>query len=119
MITNKNRAWINAFGNLTARGFNFFLPNAHCAFLGALGKAPINSPRTLQHICKPPQANAQSKGFQKSCNFANTPLRSCNSLKLNQHRNDLWSFYFKPKTPLFNCEKQRYMSCLRKKQLNC
>ena len=29
-----------------------------------------NSPRTLQHICKPPQANAQSEGLQKSCNFA-------------------------------------------------
>ena len=51
----------------------FFTPRA-LRLLGALGYAPINSPRTLQHICKPPQANAQSKGFQKSCNFAFTPL---------------------------------------------
>jgi len=72
MITNKNRTWINAFGNHSARGFNFFPPRA-LRLLGALGKAPINSPRTLQHICKPPQANAQSKGFQKSCNFALAP----------------------------------------------
>jgi hypothetical protein len=50
----------------------FFAPRA-LRLLGALGNAPINSPRTLQHICKPTQANAQSKGFQKSCNFAPAP----------------------------------------------
>ncbi|HAH23216.1 MAG TPA: hypothetical protein DCL77_05565 [Prolixibacteraceae bacterium] len=76
MTANKNRVWINAFGNLSARGYNFFTPRA-LRLLGALGKAPINSPRTLQHICKPPRANAQSKGFQKSCNFALAPLRFC------------------------------------------
>jgi len=52
----------------------FFTPRA-LRLLGALGYAPINSPRTLQHICKPPQANAQSKGFQKSCNFPYPPMR--------------------------------------------
>ena len=50
----------------------FFAPRA-LRLLGALGKAPINSPRTLQHICKPTPADAQTKGSQKSCNFAPTP----------------------------------------------
>jgi len=72
MTENKNRVWINAFGNLFARGFNFFTPRA-LRLLGALGNAPINSPRTLQHICKPTQPLAQSKGFQKSCNFSLAP----------------------------------------------
>jgi hypothetical protein len=50
----------------------FFTPRA-LRLLGALGNAPVNSPRTLQHICKPPRANAQTKGSQKSCNFAPAP----------------------------------------------
>lgn len=50
----------------------FFTPHA-LRLLGALGNAPINSPRTLQHICKPPRANTQPKGFQKSYNFALAP----------------------------------------------
>ena len=50
----------------------FFAPRALC-LLGALGNAPINSPRTLQHICKPPQANAKTKGLQKSCNSPSHP----------------------------------------------
>jgi len=33
----------------------------------------INSHRTLRHICKPAQANVQTKGSQKSCNFAHAP----------------------------------------------
>ena len=43
------------------QGVLIFPPRA-LRLLGALGNAPINSPRTLQHICKPPRANAQSKG---------------------------------------------------------
>jgi hypothetical protein len=74
MTENKKTDRINASGNLSARGFNFFTPRA-LRLLGALGNAQINSPRTLQHICKPPQANAQSKGSQKSCNFALAPHR--------------------------------------------
>jgi len=52
-------------------GLTFFTARA-LRLLGALGKAPINSPHTLQHICKPAQADAQTLGLQKSCNFANT-----------------------------------------------
>ncbi len=44
----------------------FFTPRA-LRLLGALGNAPINSPRTLQHICKPPQANARKP---KACKRA-------------------------------------------------
>ena len=51
----------------------FFTPRA-LRLLGALGNAPINSPRTLQHICKPTRADAQTKGLQKSCNFAPPPI---------------------------------------------
>jgi hypothetical protein len=76
MTKNKKTDWVNAFGNTSARGFNFFTPRA-LRLLGALWNAPINSPRTLQHIFKPPQANAQTKGLQKSCNFALAPLRFC------------------------------------------
>ena len=43
----------------------FFTPRA-LRLLGALGSAPFNSPRTLQHICKPARANANTKGLQKS-----------------------------------------------------
>ena len=68
MTENKNRAWINAFRNLFARGFNFFTPRA-LRLLGALGKAPINSPRTLQHISKPPRANARNQWLVKELQF--------------------------------------------------
>lgn len=30
-----------------------------------------------KHICKPTRADAQTKGLQKSCNFAYTPLQIC------------------------------------------
>jgi len=40
----------------------FFTPRA-LRLLGALGKAPINSPRTLQHISNPPRADDQTKGL--------------------------------------------------------
>jgi hypothetical protein len=36
-------------------------------------KKKKETPPTLQHICKPAQANAQTKGLQKSCNFATHP----------------------------------------------
>jgi len=32
---------------------------------------------TLQHISKPPQAKAQTKGLYKSCNFAYAPVLNC------------------------------------------
>jgi hypothetical protein len=46
MTANKNRTWIDAFGNHSARGFNFFPPLA-LRLLGTFGNAPINSPRTF------------------------------------------------------------------------
>jgi hypothetical protein len=77
MTENKNRIWINAFGNLFARGFNFS-PRALRLF-GALGNAPINSHRTLQHnlsrffgICKPHQP-LHNQSLQKSCFLALAP----------------------------------------------
>jgi hypothetical protein len=63
---------ISASGNPITKDFNFFA-DPPCAFEGALGNAPINSPRTLQHICKPARADPHSKGLQKSCNFSDTP----------------------------------------------
>ncbi|MCK9436169.1 MAG: hypothetical protein M0Q12_03050 [Synergistaceae bacterium] len=35
-------------------------------------KKKKETPPTLQHICKPARADAQTKGLQKSCNFADT-----------------------------------------------
>jgi len=32
---------------------------------------------TLQHIGKPTQTNAQTKGLYKSCNFAYAPVLNC------------------------------------------
>ena len=46
----------------------FFTPHA-LRLLGALGKAPINSPRTLQHISKPPRANARNQRLVKELQF--------------------------------------------------
>jgi hypothetical protein len=69
MTTIKKRDRTYAFGNLYARGFNFFTPRA-LRLLGALGNAPTNSPRTLQHISKTAQKSTALKtAFYKSCNL--------------------------------------------------
>jgi hypothetical protein len=68
MTTNKKTDRNNAFGNPSARGFNFFIPRA-LRLLGALGNAPINSSRTLQHISKPPRANARNQRLVKELQF--------------------------------------------------
>jgi len=68
MTENKKTDRINAFGNPSARGFNFFTPRA-LRLLGALGNAPINSPRTLQHISKPPRANTRNQRLVKELQF--------------------------------------------------
>ena len=46
----------------------FFAPHA-LRLLGALGNAPINSPRTKQHICKPHKPT-HDQSLQKSYFFA-------------------------------------------------
>jgi hypothetical protein len=46
----------------------FFTPRA-LRLLGALGNAPINSPRTLQHISKPPRANTRTQRLVKELQF--------------------------------------------------
>jgi hypothetical protein len=73
MTENKNKTGLVLLETFLQGVLIFFTPRA-LRLLGASGQAPINSPRTLQHICKPPRANTQSKGFQKSCNFAIPPL---------------------------------------------
>ncbi len=49
----------------------FFAPRA-LRLLGALGNAPINSPRTKQHICKLAQPHPQPK-FAKELFFCPPP----------------------------------------------
>ncbi|KOH45452.1 hypothetical protein NC99_17290 [Sunxiuqinia dokdonensis] len=46
--------------------FAFFLP-----------RSKKETPSTLQHISKPPQANAQTKGLKKSCNSAYAQVHNC------------------------------------------
>jgi len=80
MNTNKRQLGLLLLKTCMQGVLIFFTPRA-LRLLGALGYAPINSPPTLQHICKPTQAHAQSKGFQKSCNFAIPPLLNLTSLE--------------------------------------
>jgi hypothetical protein len=51
------------------QGVLFFFTTHTLRLLGALGKAPINSPRTLQHISKPPRAYARNQRLVKELQF--------------------------------------------------
>jgi hypothetical protein len=51
------------------QGVLIFFARRALRLWGALGSAPINSPRTLQHISKPPRANARNQRLVKELQF--------------------------------------------------
>ena len=64
---------------------------------GAIRNRQWQPQPTLQHICKPTRANAQTKGLQKSCNFANALVRIMKILyiwtessKLKRQDENIW-----------------------------
>jgi hypothetical protein len=81
MTKNKNTDRIIAFGNLSARGFNFF-PQRTLRPMVALGKTTPHAQK--QHICKPHKPT-HNQSLQKSCFLALAPVRflllSCFNLK--------------------------------------
>lgn len=72
MTANKKTTWIIAFGNLSAKDFNFFYPT-HIAPFERIREHSYQRPMHIAAHLQAPQANAQSEDFQKNCNFAPAP----------------------------------------------
>jgi hypothetical protein len=66
MTANKNRAWIIAFGNLSARGFNFFYPTRIAPF----GRIRERSDQQPTHIAAHFQAPTSQRSKPKACKRA-------------------------------------------------
>jgi hypothetical protein len=61
MTANKNKAWIYAFGNLSARGFNFFCPTRIAPF----GRIRERSDQQPPHIAAHLQAPTSQRSIQR------------------------------------------------------
>jgi hypothetical protein len=75
MITNTNRVWINAFGNLFARGFNFFYPTRIAPF-GRIRERSVQQPPHIAAHLQTALAISQPK-FAKELFRANAPQQNC------------------------------------------
>lgn len=70
MTANKNRAWNIAFGNLSARGFNFFYPT-HVSPFGRIRERSYQQP---PHIVAQLQTPTACPGFFWEANARNQRL---------------------------------------------